>query len=155
MPQTKLKKQTEITIESLSQAIFVVNRHAKTAPNPKFLYSLKKEALKKLIQEGKAKKIGLHFSRNPCLAQQRSDVLVSCGDYLFHIPPVKEDFQQLEHLGKLDDHTRNPKATLSLHQSKEILKTYTGLQEETTHAYAYQRSSYMQPTFKRLGQSYR
>jgi hypothetical protein len=50
-----------LTIDNLSQALFIVNRHAKTAPNPKFLYKLKHESLKKLIEEGKAIKIGLNF----------------------------------------------------------------------------------------------
>ncbi len=62
-------KAMELSISNLSQAIFTVNRHAKTALNPKYLYILKKNALNKMIQEQKATKIGLHFSRNPkCLA---------------------------------------------------------------------------------------
>ena len=72
-----------LTIDNLSQAIFIVNRHAKTATNPKFLYKLKHESLKKLIEEGKAKKVGLHFSENPRNSQQQSDVLVECGNILF------------------------------------------------------------------------
>ena len=55
------KPHIKPTIENLSQAIFIVNRHAKTAPNPKFLYKLKFTALHKLIREGKAKKIGCIF----------------------------------------------------------------------------------------------
>ncbi|HEY2422192.1 MAG TPA: YkyB family protein, partial [Neobacillus sp.] len=40
-------KNLTLTIENLAQAVFIVNRHAKTAINPKFLYKLKHEALKK------------------------------------------------------------------------------------------------------------
>ncbi|MCS0543234.1 YkyB family protein, partial [Aeromonas veronii] len=75
-----MKKQVnqaplEPNVDNLARAIFVVNRHAKTATNPKFLYLLKRKALEKLISEGKAKKEGLHFSRNPKNSQQQSDVL--------------------------------------------------------------------------------
>lgn len=140
------------TIENLSQAIFIVNRHAKTAPDPKFLYRLKHDALQKLLKEGKAKKIGLHFSNNPKFSQQQSDVLVQCGEYSFHLPPSKNDFKQLPHLGKLDENVRNPKAHISLSQAKRLLTAYTGLkpeQKENVHKRRYQK-----PVFKRLGEDY-
>ena len=59
------------TVENLARAIFIVNRHAKTATNPKFLYLLKRKALEKLLVEGYAKKEGLHFSRNPKNSRQQ------------------------------------------------------------------------------------
>ncbi|MGJ7923146.1 YkyB family protein [Neobacillus sp. LXY-4] len=140
------------TVENLSQAIFIVNRHAKTAPNPKYLYKLKHEALKKMLREGKAKKVGLHFSANPKLSQQQSDVLVVSGNYSFHIPPSKEDFSSLPHLGKLDDHVKNPKARLPLTAAKLLLQTYTGIREN--EAPSKQKPKPRQPQFKRLGESY-
>ncbi|WP_071459268.1 YkyB family protein [Bacillus massilinigeriensis] len=140
------------TIENLSQAIFIVNRHAKTAPNPKFLYSLKHEALQKLLREGKATKIGLHFSQNPKYSQQQSDVLVVCGRYSFHIPSTKKDFENLPHLGKLDDAVRNPKATISLSQAKKLLLSYTGKKEENHQGM--QKKNYQKPVFKKLGESF-
>lgn len=141
------------TIENLSQAIFTVNRHAKTAPNPKYLYKLKYSALQKLIKEGKAKKIGLHFSNNPKYSQQQSDVLIACGKYTFHLPPSKNDFAELPHLGKLDSHVRNPKTNLSLTQAKKILSTYTGIMEnEKSDPTA--KKKYTKPVFKKLGESY-
>lgn len=145
-----------ITIENLSQAVYIVNRHAKTAINPKFLYKLKHEALKKLIVEGKAKKIGLHFSENPRNSQQQSDVLVECGRYTFHIPPTKADFADLPHLGKLDDQVRNPKAALSLTQAKGLLQSYTGI-SETRQPPTYPKKnprSFQKPIFKKLGERY-
>jgi hypothetical protein len=151
----------EPTIENLSKAIFIVNKHAKTAPNPKFLYELKKTALTKMIQLGQATKVGLHFSRNPKLSQQRSDVVVQCGEYAFHIPPTKEDFQTLPHLGALDNQTRNPKTHLPLQQAKSLLMAYTGVKETDIQTTANsQRTSYSQirpttyqkPVFKRLGE---
>ncbi|WP_428908815.1 YkyB family protein [Niallia sp. Krafla_26] len=150
------KPQIQPTIENLSQAIFIVNRHAKTAPNPKFLYKLKFSALHKLIREGKAKKIGLHFSNNPKYSQQQSDVLIQCGKYTFHLPPSKSDFEELPHLGKLDQNVRNPKATLSLNQAKKILLTYTGLSEVEQNKVPTKptRKKYNKPVFKRLGESY-
>ena len=95
-------KELKPTVENLSKAIYTVNRHAKTATNPKYLYLLKKKALQKLLNEGKGKKVGLHFSKNPRFSQQQSDVLISLGDYFFHMPPTKEDFANLPHLGTLN-----------------------------------------------------
>jgi hypothetical protein len=151
--KTNIPHKIELTISNLSQAIFTVNRHAKTAPNPKQLYTLKHEALKKLLREGKAKKVGLHFSQNPGNSQQRSDVLVVCDQYSFHIPPTKSDFVDLPHLGKLDDHIRNPKSTLSLNQAKKLLQSYTGLKEQDPPL-TNSHKTYNKPVFKKLGESY-
>jgi hypothetical protein len=142
------------TIENLSQAIFIVNRHAKTATNPKYLYQLKHDAIKKLLNEGKARKTGLHFSNNPKNSQQQSDVLVECGDYTFHIPPAKLDFEQLPHLGKLDQSVRNPKASLSLTVAKKLLADYTGLKEAKEPVAAGKAKQYAKPVFKKLGERY-
>lgn len=148
--------QPKLTIENLSQAIFIVNRHAKTAPNPKFLYKLKHTSLKRLLEEGKATKVGLHFSENPKNSQQQSDVLVQCGRYTFHIPPTKDDFADLPHLGKLDDHVRNPKASLSLTTAKAILSSYTGLSdsEKPPTNHKHHHTVYQKPVFKKLGERY-
>lgn len=147
----------EHSIEELSRALFIVNKHAKTAPNPKFLYLLKKKTLEKLIQEGKAKKLGLHFSKNPKNSQQRSDLLVCVGDYYFHIPPHKTDFDKLPHLGKLSETYRNPKTNLSLSKAKYILQTYTGIKESASKHNGQSLSAnkkYKKPVFKKLGQTY-
>ncbi|MEW9501497.1 YkyB family protein [Jeotgalibacillus marinus] len=137
-------------ISSISQAVFTVNRHAKTASDPKFLYLLKKEALIKLISENKAKRVGLQFSNNPGLSQQRSDVLVECGDYLFHIPPRKEDFNSLPHLGKMSGAVRNPKTRMGLWEAKNILQSYTGLKDSSPQPP--KNRTYQKPIFKRLGE---
>ena len=142
------------SIPNLSHAIFTVNRHAKTATNPKFLYKLKKTALEKMIQEGKAQKIGLHFSDNPKYSKQQSDVLVQCGEYLFHIPPSKEDFGMLPHLGKLDRYTRNPKCHMSLNQAKQLLQAYTGLREINNTHTIHRKPQPQRPVFKKLGESF-
>ncbi|WP_442599309.1 YkyB family protein [Neobacillus sp. D3-1R] len=149
----KIPHQLEPTISNLSQAIFTVNRHAKTAPNPKQLYLLKHEALKKLLREGKAKKVGLHFSQNPGKSQQRSDVLVVCDQYTFHIPPTKTDFSELPHLGKLDENIRNPKSSLSLNQAKKLLHSYTGIKDQDA-SHPKSPKNYHKPVFKKLGESY-
>ncbi|WP_043934852.1 YkyB family protein [Bacillus sp. EB01] len=140
------------SVQNLSQAIYIVNRHAKTAPNPKYLYLLKHESLKKMLREGKAKKIGLHFSNRPKNSQQQSDVLVECGDYTFHIPPEKKDFAELPHLGQLNDLIRNPKASIPLTHAKAILQAYTGIKE--TPDPPDRKKTYQKPVFKRLGESY-
>ncbi|MFJ7639315.1 YkyB family protein [Peribacillus sp. NPDC097264] len=127
MNQTKgHSEMDEFSINSLAQAVFIVNKHAKTALEPKNLYNLKKLALNKLMQEGKAKKMGLHFSDNPRFAAQQSDVIVECGSYVFHLPPTKEDLKTLPHLGSRAASIRNPKAALSLSKAKQILQTYVG-----------------------------
>ncbi|MBD3106913.1 hypothetical protein IEO70_00790 [Bacillus sp. AGMB 02131] len=114
----------------LYQAIFIVNKHAKAAPMPKLLYKLKRQALQKLIEEGKALKLGLHYSDNPKNAQQQSDVIIQCGDYVFHLPPSKEDIKCLPHLGKRSLNIRNPKTHMSLTRAKAILNAYIGPTEE-------------------------
>ncbi|CAM4048788.1 YkyB family protein [Lederbergia lenta] len=138
------------TITNLSQAIFAVNRHAKTALDPKFLYGLKKAALKKMILEKKAIKTGLHFSRNPKFSQQQSDVIVKCGEYTFHIPPTKEDFTNLPHLGHLDQQFRNPKSRMSLNMAKRLLQEYTGIKETNNNL----PPRPQKPVFKKLGDSF-
>ncbi|WP_066066261.1 YkyB family protein [Neobacillus soli] len=145
-----------LTIDNLAQAIFIVNRHAKTATNPKLLYKLKQESLKKLIEEGKAKKVGLHFSENPRNSRQQSDVLVECGRYTFHIPPTKADFLELPHLGKLDGLVRNPKAVLSLNSAKGLLQLYTGISdgEQPPLNPRKNQRAYQKPVFKKLGERY-
>ncbi len=54
-------KPLQLTVDNIAKAIFTVNRHAKTALNPSFLYLLKKNAIEKLLEEGKAKKRGPPF----------------------------------------------------------------------------------------------
>lgn len=116
----------ETSTDSLAQAIFIVNKHAKTALEPKNLYNLKRLALNKLLEEGKAKKLGLHFSDNPRFAAQQSDVIISCGAYVFHLPPTKEDLKTLPHLGNRSSYIRNPKAIMSLSIAKQLLQLYVG-----------------------------
>ncbi|WP_407644168.1 YkyB family protein [Falsibacillus albus] len=140
------------TTQNLARALFTVNRHAKTATNPKFLYNLKRQAICKMIKEGKAKKIGLHFSENPKFSKQQSDVLVKCGEYLFHIPPSKDDFENLTHLGQLDHSTRNPNYRMPLNQAKKLLQQYTGFKEKTDSKH--KKSTYTKPVFKKLGDSF-
>lgn len=155
----RLDPRLNPTIENLARAIYVVNRHAKTAPNPKYLYALKKKALLKLVQEGKATKKGLHFSNNPKLSQQQSDVLVLAGEYYFHMPPTKDDFDQLPHLGSLNSTYRNPKTHMPLTKAKILLQNYVGMKEEKkpkSHNYRTNKArTYEKPVFKRLGESYR
>lgn len=150
MMQPSSEQATKFPTEILSKALFIVNRHAKTAIDSKYLYQLKHAAIKKMLAEGKAKKIGLHFSRNPKFSQQQLDVLISCDNYYFHIPPTREDIHNLTHLGKLDDHFRNPKTILPLKEAKKILQLYTGIRKNENQKR--QRPRYQQPFFKRLGE---
>ncbi len=112
------------TIRQLAIAIYTVNRHAKTAPDNKQLYALKKMALDKLLRLGSAEKIGLHFIDNPKFSMQHSTVLVRCDDFLFHTIPEKEDFSTLQHLGQQDPASRNPQERMSLKTARELLSNY-------------------------------
>ena len=141
------KSNLDPTLDNLSKAIFIVNRHAKTASNPKFLYELKRKTLHKLIENGEATKLGLHFSRTARLSQQRSDVVIQCGDYQFHMPPEKSDFTELPHLGKLDDSVRNPKTYMSLSQAKALLMDYTGVNEPNETLQQAKKSPFISNTY--------
>ncbi|WP_347860725.1 YkyB family protein [Salimicrobium sp. PL1-032A] len=110
----------------IAESLFIVNRHAKTAPDPRQLYELKKQTVSKLLKEKKAKKIGLHYSNHPRLSQQHSNLLIEVSGYYFHVPAEKRDFNELEHLGEVDTSYRNPKPQRSLSKSKRTLHNYLG-----------------------------
>lgn len=114
--------------KKIATAIYTVNRHAKTAIDSRPLYELKKLTINKLLSENKAKKVGLHFVRNPKHSQQQSSVLIQYADYYFHMLPVKEDFKNLPHLGHLDDSYRNPIRKMNLKVAKQLLTDYIGPQ---------------------------
>ena len=114
------------SIRQLAIAIYTVNRHAKTAPDNKQLYALKKMAIDKLLSSGTAEKIGLHFVDNPKFSKQHSTVLVRCDEFLFHTIPEKEDFNTLPHLGQQDPTSRNPQERMSLKTARELLSKYVG-----------------------------
>lgn len=116
--------KNDLSIKQLAIAIYTVNRHAKTAPDNKQLYSLKKMAIDKLIRLGKAEKVGLHFVDNPKFSKQHSTLLVRCDNFLFHTIPDKEDFTTLPHLGQQDPTSRNPQERMSLKVARELLSTY-------------------------------
>ncbi|WP_067839862.1 YkyB family protein [Amphibacillus sediminis] len=118
-------------ISEIAKAIFIINRHAKTALNPKALYKMKKQAIEKLLIERQARKIGLHFSERPKFSRQHSTVLVQVDQYYFHIPPNKQDFKDFKHLGDLDHTFRNPKTKMSLTQAKRIICSYLDIPFQT------------------------
>lgn len=124
--------ETPNHIRQLTVAIYTVNRHAKTAPDNKELYALKKNALEKLIQTGHATKVGLHFVDNPKFSKQHSTTLIRCCDFLFHMIPEKEDFNTLPHLGHQDQTSRNPQERMSIRTARELLVKYTGVQTNNT-----------------------
>lgn len=108
----------------IAQAIYTINRHAKTAPEPQHLYYLKNESIKQLLKEKRAKKLGLHFSNRPKMSHQHSICLVKVDQYYFHILPTKKDMKVLKHLGPLDGTNRNPQTNMSLSASKRIIYEY-------------------------------
>lgn len=120
------------SVEEIAKAIFTVNRHAKAAPKPQHLYTIKKEAIERLLEENKAEKIGLHFSNNPRFSNQHSTLLVKVSNYFFHLPPTKEDFQNLKHLGSLDQDFRNPRTKMALSYAKRIIYDYIDWKQPTT-----------------------
>lgn len=145
---SNVSKQKEFSLAQIAEALFIINRHAKTAPEPKSLYDLKKKTITKLLKENHAEKIGLHFSNHPKYSQQHSTLLVKVDNYFFHIPPTKEDFQNLDHLGDLDADYRNPKAKMGLSKAKHIIKDYLGIKEseKKRNSLHRTRSSYYTPS---------
>ncbi|MGM9923276.1 MAG: YkyB family protein [Bacillus sp. (in: firmicutes)] len=137
------------SVQELPQAIFIINKHAKAALQPKSLYDLKQSAIHKMIKEGKATKLGLHFSNNPRNAQQQSDVIIECGDYIFHLPPSKEDIKTLPHLGSRVPNKRNPKAQMSLSKAKAIVYNYIGVHDPKKENVSYAGHSYHRPRRKK------
>ncbi|MDW0109392.1 YkyB family protein [Sporosarcina aquimarina] len=114
------------SLRELAVAIYTVNRHAKTAPDNRPLYQLKKQAIAKLLTTGGAEKVGLHFVDNPKHSKQHSTVLVRCEEFLFHTLPEKEDFTHLPHLGAQDLEFRNPQERMSLKAARDILTKFAG-----------------------------
>ncbi len=136
-------------IQQIAEAIYTVNRHAKTAPEPQHLYYLKKEAIHLLLKEQRAKKIGLHFSDHPKLSNQHSTLLIQVANYYFHILPTKDDFEHLEHLGSLDQSYRNPRSKMPLGRAKRILYDFIGWEPEKKPAHTkskQRRSAYYTPS---------
>lgn len=116
----------KVKTREIAEAIYTINRHAKTAPEPQQLYKLKKYAIEKLLQENRAVKAGLHFSDHPKFSNQHSTLLIRIEDFYFHIPPTKDDFKNLKHLGSLDQSYRNPQAKMSLSKAKRLVANYLG-----------------------------
>lgn len=141
-------KEHHTTNTELAESLFIVNRHAKTAPQPKHLYEIKKQTIHKLLHENRAKKVGLHFSDHPKLSKQHSTLLIEIGGYYFHIPADKKDFEELKHLGKVDQSYRNPKPKLSLSKAKRTLYRYLDWKEPNPQVSTFQQTP--QPSF--LGQ---
>ncbi|WP_369693640.1 YkyB family protein [Lentibacillus sp. CBA3610] len=103
-----------------------------------------------MLKEKRAEKIGLHFSNHPKFSNQHSTLLVKVDKYFFHIPPTKNDFKELEHLGELDQNYRNPPTKMSLSQAKRLVYRHinwqpTQKQQKTPPRKKY-RSSYFTPS---------
>ncbi|MGM8366247.1 YkyB family protein [Virgibacillus sp. W0181] len=113
-----------INLNELARALYTINRHAKTAPEPQHLYFIKKEAISRLLKEKRAEKIGLHFSNRPKFSNQHSTLLVKVDQYYFHIPPAKDDFKKLTHLGSLNQNYRNPQTKMPLSHAKKVIYNY-------------------------------
>ncbi|PAV28780.1 hypothetical protein CIL05_14220 [Virgibacillus profundi] len=140
--------EDSIRIGDIAKALFTINRHAKTAPEPQHLYFIKKEAITRLLKEKRATKVGLHFSDHPKFSNQHSTLLVQVDNYFFHIPPTKEDFKELKHLGALDENFRNPQTKMSLSQAKRLIYQYIDWKPRKKRPIAHkqQSSSYFTPS---------
>lgn len=134
------------SVDELAKAIFIINRHAKTALDPQHLYTIKKLAIEKLLLENKAEKIGLHFSNNPKYSMQHSTLLVKVCNYYFHLPPSKEDVNELPHLGNLDNDYRNPKTRMSLSHAKKLIYQYINWSSPKPKRKTKRYSSYYTPS---------
>jgi hypothetical protein len=104
-------------MEELLQAIGTINNHAKVA---KSLYFYKKEAIVKLLQEKKAKKIGIQK-----LAPQKIYVVIKADDYIFHLPATSSDMKTLPTI-PYNPHVSNPKQYMSIKDAKSVVEQYIG-----------------------------
>lgn len=139
-------EEQHISVQDIAEALYTINRHAKTAPEPYHLYDIKKQAIHQLLKEKKAQKIGLHFSEHPKLSHQHSTLLVKVDQFYFHILPSKQDFEELKHLGALDQNYRNPQVKMSLSQAKRIIYKYIGWKPKKTPKHNRTYSSYFTPS---------
>lgn len=66
MMQPSSEQATNFPTEILSKALFIVNRHAKTAIDSKYLYQLKHATIKKCWQKERQRKLDCisHVTRN-------------------------------------------------------------------------------------------
>lgn len=133
-------------LAEIAKAIYTVNRHAKAALEPQHLYYIKQKSIDNLLEENKARKIGLHFTKQPKHSNQHSMLLVQVGEYYFHVPPSKEDFKQLKHLGELDEDFRNKRVRMSLSEAKRILYDYIDWQPEQKSPKLKYGSNYYTPS---------
>lgn len=109
-----------MTVREIAKAIYVINNHAKNAPE---LYSVKDMAIKQLLKEGRAHKLGLHYSQNLGKTFRRLYVVIRVDDFVFHLPSTKEDRKTLEVIESNPNH-HNPKVSMSLDRAKQILKIF-------------------------------
>lgn len=134
-------------VSEIAKAIYTVNRHAKAALKPQHLYSIKQRAIDHLLSKNLAEKLGLHFTNSPKNSNQHSMLLVKVDEYYFHIPPTKEDFKELKHLGNLDESFRNKRVRMSLSEAKTLLYDYLDWQPEEKQSRRGQyRSNYYTPS---------
>lgn len=116
----------------IAQAIHVINRRAKIVPDSSVLYSLKYEAIKKLLYEQRATKLCLHrfkrvhhfhSIRDSSIDFQTIFTLVSCGGYIFHYPAEKQDIKSLQFKQKIVG-IRNPHSEMGYAAAKRLLLQY-------------------------------
>lgn len=147
-----MKENSEVSLEKVQVAIYTVNRHAKAALTPKYLYFLKRHALQKMLNEGHAEKVGIHQIFESNFKKQNSAVLVKVSTtshiFFFHLPMTKEN-DSLPNLGALDQNFRNPQIRMSLSNAKTILQQYLDISPEENHHQRQQHRSQSFPSQER------
>lgn len=120
------------TTDEIAQAIYVVNCRAKIVPDASMLYSLKHEAIKKLVSEKRATRLCVHRFKRVHQFHSIRDVkvdintiftLVSCGEYIFHYPAERQDLKDLLFKEKIIG-IRNPRSEMSYSTAKRLLLQY-------------------------------
>lgn len=122
----------DIKTNEIAQAIYVINRRAKVVPDSSVLYSLKHNAIMKLLSEQRATKLCVHrFKRVQqfhSIRDSKIDIntiftLVSCGEYIFHYPADPQDIKDLLFQQKIIG-IRNPHSEMSYSSAKRLLLQY-------------------------------
>ncbi|MFN7249910.1 MAG: YkyB family protein [Anaerobacillus sp.] len=123
---------TKIPISRIAKALYVINLKTKVDKHAAHFYSLKKEVLEKLVEEGSARKVGLQFYSYTKRHDAALTVLIQIDaddkTYFFHALPTPDDIRSLPNLGESQTDFRNPSSSMRLEHAKYILCKFCGRQ---------------------------
>jgi hypothetical protein len=109
--------------QTIAEAIYVINRHAKTTTDTERFYKLKRAALLKLLRENSAYVVGLQYHASRLSTTPRKYVLICCHNYFFHLVPTEYDLSSLPNVVR-NNYQRNRRVEISLETAIQIISSY-------------------------------